>query len=296
MAGTGPLKGSMVALITPMTETGTIDENALRRLVDWHVEQGTDVIVAMGTTGESATLTDEEWFRVVQIVVEQTAGRLPVLAGTGSSSTAKVIKLTELGETLPIAGTLCVTPYYNRPSQEGLFQHFSAIAAVARKPVLLYNVPARTGCDLLPETVIRLAQVAGIAGIKEATGKLERLEQIKLAVPASFLLLSGDDATAAEFMLRGGQGVISVTSNVAPKAMAAMCRAALAGDRELAGRLDASLQGLHETLFCEPNPTPAKWAVAELHRFSPAVRLPLLTLTVSNQPKVRAAMTAAGVL
>ncbi len=296
MTGTGPLKGSMVALITPMTETGAIDVVALRRLVDWHVEQGTDVIVAMGTTGESATLTDDELLQVVQIVVEQAAGRVPVLAGTGSSSTAKAIKLTQLVEALPIAGTLCVTPYYNRPSQEGLFQHFSAIAAVARKPVLLYNVPARTGCDLLPETVIRLAQVSGIAGIKEATGKLERLAQIKSAVPTGFLLLSGDDATAAEFMLQGGHGVISVTSNVAPKAMAAMCRAALAGDRDLASRLDAPLQGLHETLFCEPNPTPAKWAVAQLHGFSPAVRLPLLTLTALNQPKVRAAMTAAGVL
>jgi 4-hydroxy-tetrahydrodipicolinate synthase len=296
MVGDSPFKGSIVALITPMFEDGSVDEVTVRRLVDWHVEQGTHAIVAMGTTGESATLTDDELLRVVQIVVEQAAGRIPVIAGTGSSSTAKVIKLTQAVEKFAIVGTLCVTPYYNRPSQEGLFQHYSAIAAAATKPVLLYNVPGRTGCDLLPETIIRLAAVPGIAGVKEATGKLDRLQTIKSAVPASFRLISGDDASACEFMLQGGHGVISVTNNVAPKAMAAMCQAAMAGQVERARELDRPLQGLHETLFCEPSPTPAKWAVAQLHGCSTHLRLPLLSLTAANQPHVRAAMAAAGVL
>ena len=288
--------GSAVALITPMFDDGSVDEAALRLLVDWHVAQGTNAIVAMGTTGESATLSDDEHLRVVQIVVEQAAGRLPVIAGTGSSSTAKAVKLTLAVEKLAIAATLCVTPYYNRPSQEGLFQHYSAIAAAANKPVLMYNVPGRTGCDLLPETVIRLARVTGIAGVKEATGLLERVQTLRAAVPDSFLLLSGDDATACDFMLQGGHGVISVTSNVAPKAMAAMCKAATAGDTVLAQKLDAPLRGLHETLFVEPNPTPAKWAISQLHGCSAQLRLPLLPLTAANQPHVRAAMVAAGVL
>ncbi|MFN4290228.1 MAG: 4-hydroxy-tetrahydrodipicolinate synthase [Permianibacter sp.] len=296
MQGKGPFQGSIVALVTPMFDDGSVDEASLRRLVDWHVEQGTDAIVAMGTTGESGTLSEDEHLRVVQIVVEQAAGRLPVIAGTGSSSTAKAIALTQAVEKFAIAGTLSVTPYYVRPSQEGLYQHYRAIAAVATKPILLYNVPGRTGCDLLPETVIRLAAVAGIAGIKEATGKLERLHAIKAGVPTSFVLLSGDDASACEFMLQGGHGVISVTSNVAPKAMAAMCRLAIAGQAEAARQQDATLQGLHETLFNEPNPTPAKWAVAQLHGCSAHLRLPLLPLTAANQPRVRAAMVAAGVL
>ena len=296
MLGRSPFAGSIVALITPLHEDGAVDEPALRRLVDWHVEQGTHAIVAMGTTGESATLDEDEHLRVVQIVVEQAGGRIPVIAGTGSCSTAKAIKLTQAVEKFAIVGTLCVTPYYIRPSQEGLFQHYRAIAGAATKPILLYNVPGRTGCDLLPETVIRLAQVARIAGIKEATGKLDRLQAIKAAVPPSFALISGDDATACEFMLQGGHGVISVTSNVAPKAMAAMCEAAVAGNRSLATQLDLPLQGLHETLFCEPNPTPAKWAVAQLQGCSTHLRLPLLPLTAANQPHVRAAMVAAGVL
>lgn len=296
MAGSNPFRGSIVALVTPMLADGSVDEAALRRLVDWHVAQGTHAIVAMGTTGESATLTDEEHLRVVQIVVEQANARVPVIAGTGSSSTAKAVKLTQAVEKFAIAGTLCVTPYYNRPSQEGLFQHFQSVAAAASKPVLLYNVPARTGCDLLPATVIRLAKLPRIAGIKEATGKLERLHEIKAAVSADFVLLSGDDETACEFMLQGGHGVISVTSNVAPKAMAAMCEAALRGEAATARQLNAPLQGLHETLFCEPNPTPAKWAVAQLQGCADHLRLPLLSLTAANQPRVRAAMAAAGVL
>lgn len=296
MRGSSPFRGSIVALVTPMFDDGSIDEPSLRRLVDWHVAEGTNAIVAMGTTGESATLTDEELLRVVAIVVEQAAGRLPVLAGTGSCSTAKAVALTRAVEKFAIVGTLCVTPYYVRPTQEGLYQHYAAVAAAATKPVLLYNVPGRTGCDLLPETVLRLAAVPGIAGIKEATGKLERLHAIRAGAPAGFALLSGDDESACEFMLQGGHGVISVTNNVAPRAMAAMCAAALADDAERARHYNAQLQGLHETLFSEPNPTPAKWAVAQLHGCSAHLRLPLLPLTAANQTRVRAAMAAAGVL
>lgn len=289
-------RGSIVALITPLHADGALDLVALRKLVDWHIAEGSNAIVAMGTTGESATLTPVEHLDVVRIVVEQAAGRVPVLAGTGSCSTAKAVELTEQVERLGIAGTLCVTPYYVRPTQEGLFQHYRAVAAAAKPPVLLYNVPGRTGCDLLPETVLRLAQVPGIVGIKEATGKLERLAAIKAGAPEGFLLLSGDDETAAEFMLQGGDGVISVTANVAPKLMARMCAAALAGDGELARQLDQQLQGLHKTLFLEPNPTPAKWACAQLHGFSDFLRLPLLPFTVANQSAVRDAMRTAGVL
>ena len=296
MLGKGPFQGSIVALVTPMFDDGSVDEVNLRRLVDWHVEQGSDAIVAMGTTGESGTLSEDEHVRVVQVVVEQAAGRIPVIAGTGSSSTTKAVALTQAVEKFAIAGTLCVTPYYVRPSQDGMFQHYQAIAAAARKPILLYNVPARTGCDLLPATVIRLASVGGIAGIKEATGNLERLHAIQAGVPSGFALLSGDDASACEFMLQGGHGVISVTSNVAPKAMAAMCQLAVAGQSDAARKLDSTLQGLHETLFSEPNPTPAKWAVAQLLGCSAHLRLPLLPLTAANQPRVRAAMAAAGVL
>lgn len=291
-----PFRGSIVALISPMHGDGSLDLAALRKLVDWHIAQGTNAIVAMGTTGESATLTLAEHLEVVSVVVEQVAGRVPVLAGTGSSSTAKAVELTEQVERLGIAGTLCVTPYYVRPTQEGLFQHYSAIAANARLPVLLYNVPGRTGCDLLPETVLRLARVPGIAGIKEATGKLERLHSIKAGAHAEFILLSGDDETAAEFMLAGGAGVISVTANVAPKLMARMCTAALAGEVEQARQLDQQLQGLHKTLFLEPNPTPAKWACAQIHGFSSHLRLPLLPMTATHQSALRTAMHCAGVL
>jgi 4-hydroxy-tetrahydrodipicolinate synthase len=229
-------------------------------------------------------------------VIKQVQGRVPVIAGTGSSSTAKAVEMTRAVHALGADATLCVTPYYVKPTQEGLYQHYCAVAAAADCPVLLYNVPGRTGCDLLPETVARLARVAGIVGIKEATGSLDRLATLQRLLPNDFLLLSGDDATACEFMLLGGQGVISVTANVAPRAMATMCAAALAGEVARARELDQPLQGLHQDLFIEPNPTPVKWAVQQLHGGSDGLRLPLLPLTAPNQPVVRAAMQRAGVL
>ncbi|QGX41487.1 4-hydroxy-tetrahydrodipicolinate synthase [Permianibacter aggregans] len=289
-------RGSIVALITPMTANGGIDTARLKQLVEWHIGQGTHGIVAMGTTGESATLTDDEYLHVVKTVVETVAARIPVIAGTGSAATAKAVALTRKAESLGVDGTLCVTPYYLRPTQEGLYQHFIAVADAAAKPVLLYNVPGRTGCDLLPETVIRLAKHSQIAGIKEATGKLERLSAIQAGAGKDFLMLSGDDATACAFMLQGGHGVISVTSNVAPKAMAEMCEAALANRVGIARELDERLQGLHNDLFVEPNPTPAKWAVSQLLGGSDNLRLPLLPLTEANKPVVRAAMRRAGVI
>lgn len=288
-------RGSIVALVTPMHRDGRVDFAALRRLVDWHVSEGTQAIVAVGTTGESATLDEAEHLDVVAAVVEQAAGRVPVLAGTGSACTAKAVKLTEAVTRFAVAGTLCVTPYYVRPTQEGLYQHYCAVAAASGKPVLLYNVPGRTGCDLLPETVARLARVKGIAGIKEATGKIERVARLRELCGDAFLLLSGDDATAREFMLAGGHGVISVTNNVAPRLMAAMCAAALRGDAAAAAELDSKLQGLHETLFIEPNPTPAKWAVAKLHGFANSLRLPMLPLTPAHEEAVRTAAQRAGV-
>ena len=287
--------GSIVALITPLFDDGRIDFKSLQSLVELHIKSGTNAIVAMGTTGESGTLSWEEHLSVVAAVVKQVAGRIPVIAGTGSSATAKAVDMTRAVHELGVDGTLCVTPYYVRPTQEGLFQHFSAVAAAADCPVLLYNVPGRTGCDLLPETVARLAQVKGIVGIKEATGSLDRLAAIQKSVSSEFTLLSGDDATACEFILRGGHGVISVTANVAPLAFAQMCQAARAGQREQAVSLDQRLQGLHETLFIEPNPTPAKWACAQQYGFSSFVRLPLLPLSEKNQQAVRGAMQQAGV-
>ncbi len=288
-------RGSIVALVTPMHRDGSVDFAALRRLVDWHVAEGTQAIVAVGTTGESATLDDAEHLDVVAAVVEQSAGRVPVIAGTGSASTAKAVKLTQAVSRFGIAGTLCVTPYYVRPTQEGLYQHYCAVAAASDKPVLLYNVPGRTGCDLLPETVGRLAAVKGIAGIKEATGKIERVARLRELCDEQFILLSGDDASACDFMLAGGQGVISVSNNVAPRLMAAMCAAALRGDAAAAKELDGKLQGLHETLFIEPNPTPAKWALAKLHGFANSLRLPMLPLTPAHEEAVRTAAQRAGV-
>ncbi len=287
--------GSIVALVTPLFDDGRIDFESLKRLVDFHVAAGTQAIVAMGTTGESGTLTWDEHLAVVKTVVTQVNHRIPVIAGTGSSATQKAIELTKAVHQLGVDATLCVTPYYVKPTQEGLFQHFCAVAAAAELPLLLYNVPSRTGCDLLPETVVRLSKVKNIVGVKEATGNLERLTLIQPHVDVDFALLSGDDGTCCEFMLRGGHGVISVTANVAPARFAQMCDAARTGQREQAHAIDRDLQGLHETLFIEPSPTPAKWACAQQHGFSAFVRLPLLPLTEKNQQALRSAMQQAGV-
>jgi 4-hydroxy-tetrahydrodipicolinate synthase len=289
------IRGSLVALITPMQEDGSLDETALRCLVDFHVEQGTDAIVAVGTTGESATLDEAEHCRVIRLVVEQTQGRVPVIAGTGANSTWEAIRLTRCGQEAGADACLLVTPYYNKPTQEGLYRHFSAVAEAVDIPQILYNVPGRTGCDMQPETVQRLAPIANIVGIKEATGDLQRARRILDGCGAEFALYSGDDASARELMLLGGHGVISVTANVAPRLMHDMCVASLAGDREAAQRLDARLAGLHRALFVESNPIPVKWAVAELGLAPRGIRLPLTWLSEWAQPQVREAMRQAGV-
>jgi 4-hydroxy-tetrahydrodipicolinate synthase len=288
--------GSMVAMITPMSEDGVLDDNALRGLVDFHVEQGTDAIVAVGTTGESATLDEEEHCAVIRRVVEYVDGRIPVIAGTGANATREAIDLTRCAKQAGADACLLVTPYYNKPTQEGLYQHFKAVAEAVEIPQILYNVPGRTACDMLPETVARLASVPNIIGIKEATGDLDRLQQIQNLCGPEFELYSGDDATGCEFLLRGGHGVISVTANVAPKLMHEMVAAALAGKRDEAESLDQQLAGLHSALFVESSPIPVKWAMSELGLAGKGIRLPLTWMTGSSEPKVREAMQQAGVL
>jgi len=288
--------GSLVALITPMHEDGRIDEDGLRHLVEFHVQAGTAAIVAVGTTGESATLDEDEHCAVIRRVVEIAAGRVPVIAGTGANSTTEAIALTRCAQQAGAAAALLVTPYYNKPTQEGLFLHYKAVAEAVDIPQILYNVPGRTACDMLPETVGRLARLPNIVGIKEATGDLDRVPRLRELCGEGFDLYSGDDATACEFLLRGGQGVVSVTANVAPALMQAMCRAALAGDREMAVAVNARLDGLHHKLFVQSNPIPVKWAVAEMGLAGRGIRLPLTWLTADLQPQVRAAMEQAGVM
>lgn len=288
--------GSLVALVTPMRPDGTVDFACLKKLVDWHVEQGTDALVIAGTTGESATLARDEHVEVIRVAAEQAGGRIPVIAGTGSNSTAQAIDLSKAVGVLPIAGYLLVVPYYNKPTQEGLVRHFTAIADAVDKPVMLYNVPGRTVADMKPATVARLATHPRIFGIKEATGDLERVKAIAGLCGPEFRLYSGDDATAREFMLLGGHGVVTVTGNVAPKTMAAMCRAALAGDAALAGELDSQLADLHRDLFIESNPIPVKWALLRMGLIGPGIRLPLTPLSPEAQPKVEAAMRRARVV
>jgi 4-hydroxy-tetrahydrodipicolinate synthase len=289
-------RGSMVALITPMRDDGSLDEGALSRLVDFHIEQGTDAIVAVGTTGESATLDEDEHCRVIRQVVEYAAGRIPVIAGTGANSTTEAISLTRCGKEAGADACLLVTPYYNKPTQEGLYRHHRVVAEAVPIPQILYNVPGRTACDILPETVARLAEVDNIVAIKEATGDLERARRILDLCGEGFALYSGDDATARDLMLSGGQGVISVTANVAPNLMHRMCVAALGGDREQAQALDAKLAALHRDLFLESNPIPVKWAVSEMGLAPKGIRLPLTWLSEAMWGRVREAMQQAGVL
>lgn len=287
-------RGSMVALVTPMTIAGEIDEQALEALVGFHIDQGTDAIVAVGTTGESATLSHKEHSYVVRRVVQLVNKRIPVIAGTGSNSTDEAIELTRAAMRDGVDACLLVTPYYNKPPQEGLYQHYKKIAEHVAIPQILYNVPSRTGCDLLPETVERLASISNIVGIKEATGNLERAREIMQCCGERLDVYSGDDATAMELILAGGKGNISVTANVAPAAMHAMCKAALAGDRETAARIDATVADLHRVLFLEPNPIPVKWAVHKLGFGSEGLRLPLVPLSIALRPTVLAAMQKAG--
>lgn len=285
--------GSIVALVTPMREDGGVDFPTLARLVDWHVEQGTDAIVAMGTTGESATLDEEAHCGVVRAVVELSAGRIPVIAGTGANATAEAISLTRCAAQAGADACLLVTPYYNKPTQEGLYLHYKAIAEADSIPQILYNVPGRTACDLLPETVARLAPIENIVGIKEATGDLARARKIRELAGNDFAIYAGDDATAREMMLQGGQGVISVTSNVAPRLMSQMCEAALAGDASRAEEIDSRLAGLHEFLFIESNPIPVKWALWKMGKIDRGIRLPLTWLSENSQQPLLDAMRKA---
>lgn len=287
-------RGSYVALITPMTETGAVDYASLRTLVDYQLQNGTDGLVIMGTTGEAATIPFTEQLNVLQAVITHVAGRCHILAGNGSNSTAEAVAKTEALNALAIDGFLTVTPYYNKPTQKGMLAHFQAVAAATEKPVLLYNVPGRTGVDLHAATVAELSLVKNIVGIKEATGSMERLAQLKASCSAEFDLLSGDDASAKEFMLQGGHGVISVTTNIAPAAMTAMITAARQGERQQATEIDDSLQALHRDLFIESNPIPTKWALQRMGLIvSDFARLPLTRLEPIHQVVIEQALQQA---
>ncbi len=288
-------EGSTVALVTPMGADGQIDYGDLEALIDFHVGAGTEALVIAGTTGESATLAKSEHIDLIAKACELADGRIPIIAGTGSNATAQTLDLSVAVDALPVAGFLVVTPYYNKPNQEGLYRHFAAVADAVGRPVILYNVPGRTGVDLLPETVARLARHSNIVAVKEATGELDRVAALRNDCGKDFALLSGDDATSAEFMLLGGDGCISVTANVAPKKMRALCDAARAGQREEAERIDAELVGLHRSLFLESNPIPVKWAMAQMGFTGPGIRLPLVGLAAEYHDEVRRAMAAAGV-
>ena len=282
--------GSLVALITPMKADTSLDWAALEKLVEWHIAQGTHGIVAMGTTGESATLNMDEHLTVIKRVVDQVQGRVPVIAGTGANSTSEALQLTEGAKEAKADAALLVTPYYNKPSQEGLFQHYKYIADRVALPQLLYNVPGRTACDLLPETVERLSSIDNIVGIKEATGDLDRLADLKSCLPGDFILLSGDDESCLNFILEGGHGVISVTTNVAPAEMSRMYELARDGKVEEARDIDTRLQSLHSNLFLESNPIPVKWAVSQLGFGTDALRLPLTSLAAEFKPILAEAM------
>lgn len=287
--------GSLVALVTPFDEHNRVDYTALERLVDFHVAAGTDGLVIAGTTGESATLEKAEHAELIHRAVEIVAGRLPVIAGTGSNATWQTIDLSLEAGKAAIDAYLMVVPYYNKPVQEGIFRHFSAIADAVSKPIMLYNVPGRSVADMLPETVARLATNPRIFGIKEATGDMERLRRIRAQVPKDFMLYSGDDATAREFIELGGHGVVTVTGNVAPQLMAEMCRAQRAGDSERAKAIDARLQPLHAALFLESNPIPVKWMAAQMGLIGEGIRLPLTPFDERFHEQARRAMSGAGI-
>ncbi len=286
--------GSHVALITPMLKDGQVDYPSLKRLLDYQLENGTDGLIIMGTTGEAATIPFAEQIDVLQYVLVHVQGRIQIIAGNGSNSTAEAVEKTKVLSALPIDGFLTVTPYYNKPTQQGMLAHFKAVAGATEKPVLLYNVPGRTGVDLLPATVAELSKVPNITGIKEATGSLTRLKELQALVGADFALLSGDDASACDFLLQGGHGVISVTTNIAPKAMALMIKAARAGNTAAAQALDKTLQPLHRDLFIESNPIPSKWALLRLGLISSDfARLPLTQLEPIHQSVIEQALHAA---
>lgn len=288
-------RGSMVALVTPMGDDGALDFDALEYLVEFHAEHRTDALVVAGTTGESATLSEQEYTQLVHRVVACARTRMPVIAGSGTASTARTVALTRRAMEAGADACLIVTPYYNKPGQEGLYRHYRAVADAVPIPQILYNVPGRTACDLLPETVARLAELPNIVGIKEATGSLERARQVRDLVGDRLDLYSGDDATARELMLDGAHGVISVTANVAPALMHDLCVAAMAGDAAAAAALDARLAALHKALFVESNPIPAKWALYAMGLIGPALRLPLTELEAGNRVAVADALAQAGI-
>ena len=279
-----------------MDVAGAVDYPAVDRLIEWHVDSGTAALVVAGTTGESATLTHDEHAELIRYVAGQAAGRIPVVAGTGSNSTAQTIALSQAVAGAEIVACLVVTPYYNKPTQDGMVRHFTAIADAVEKPLILYNVPARTGVDLLPDTVGRLAEHPRVGGLKEATGEVARVERLRTLCGEGFVLYSGDDATARAFMLAGGDGVISVTANVAPRGMADMCKAALAGDSARASERDAPLAALHDALFVESNPIPVKWALNRMNRIGAGIRLPLTPLSEPHHAAVQDALEQAGAL
>lgn len=290
------IKGSIVALVTPMLDNGGIDRDALAKLVDWHVASGTDAIVAVGTTGESATLDVVEHVEVIRRVVDQVNKRIPVIAGTGGNSTRESVELTAAARQAGADACLLVTPYYNKPTQEGLYQHFRHIAESVAIPQILYNVPGRTACDMLPETVQRLSKIGNIIGIKEATGDLQRARQVLELVDKEFLVYSGDDATAVELILLGGKGNISVTANVAPRAVSDLCAAAMRGDAVAARAINDRLMPLHKALFIESNPIPVKWALHEMGLIPEGIRLPLTWLSPNCHEPLRQAMRQSGIL
>jgi 4-hydroxy-tetrahydrodipicolinate synthase len=290
-----PIVGSIVALVTPMFEDGRIDFDALRKLIDWHIAEGTDCIGVVGTTGESPTVSMQENCEVIRVAVQHAAGRVPIMAGTGANSTSEAIELTRFAKEVGADCHLSVVPYYNKPSQEGIYQHFKAIAAAVDLPMVLYNVPGRTVADMQPETALRLAQVPGVIGIKDATGNIERACTLIKHAPKHFSIYSGDDNTAVALMLLGGHGNVSVTANVAPRLMHELCVAALAGDAKRARTIHLQLLPVHQQLFCEPSPAPTKWALSTLGRCGPSVRLPIVPLSADGQARVAQAMADARV-
>ena len=292
-----PLKGSIPALVTPMLEDGSVDYDTLRKLIDWHIAEGTDAIGVVGTTGESPTVNVEEHCEIIRVSVEQAKGRVPIMAGCGANSTSEAIELAKFAKKVGADCQLQVVPYYNKPTQEGQYQHFKAIAeATGDLPIILYNVPGRTVADMLHDTVLRLAQVDGIVGIKEATGNIERAQWLIREVPKGFAIYSGDDPTAVALMLCGGQGNISVTANVAPRLMHELCMAAIAGDARRAMEIQLRLMPVHKNLFVEANPIPVKWAMARMGLCGGTLRLPMTPMSASFEPAVEGALRAAGLV
>jgi 4-hydroxy-tetrahydrodipicolinate synthase len=291
-----PITGSIVALITPMLPDSSVDYPALRKLIDWHIAEGTDCIGVVGTTGESPTVSAQENCEIIRVAVEQAAGRVPIMAGCGSNCTAEAIEFARFAKSVGADCQLQVVPYYNKPTQEGMVQHFKAIAQAVELPMILYNVPGRSVADMSVETTLRLAQVPGIVGIKEATGNIDRAQWLIREAPEGFAIYSGDDPTAVALMLCGGQGNVSVTANVAPRLMHELCVAAIGGDTRRAMELQFRLLPLHKNLFVEANPIPVKWAAARMNLCGGTLRLPMTELTSANQPVVEEALRAVGLL